>query len=264
MLINAIFIYVIAWVNFVNLSTSRATERAREVGVRKSLGAIKGLLLWQFLAEAFLVNGIALLIAFFIAGQLQEPYRQLTGLPLSLTSIFSTAVLGLPFILLLIPGFLTCLLLISIYPSKILSNFKTTEVLKGKSGLSNDSISIRRTLVVFQFVAAMLLVTGTFTIYRQIAFMQDQDLGMNMENNLVLYGPAMSSFDSTFINDFNDFKHELVSTPGIESVTASSRVFGQQMGRWFQIRNVLKPTVSNLSSNVINICPDYISQFQIP
>lgn len=263
MLIIAIFIVIIAWVNFINLSTSRATERAREVGVRKSLGALRGQLLWQFLAEAILVNGIALIAAIMITGLLQEPYRLLTGLPLTLNSLLTTPVLGLPFIVWFIPGFLFCLILISIYPSRILSGFQMREVLKGRSGMSNDSISLRRTLVVFQFVAAMLLVTGTFTIYRQIAFMQDQDLGMNMEDNLVLYGPSMDSFDSTFIDNFNEFKHELVSVPGIKSITASSRVFSQQMGRWFQIRNVSKPEVKNLSSNFINVDQDFITQFDI-
>ncbi|MEL6559270.1 MAG: ABC transporter permease [Bacteroidota bacterium] len=263
MLIIAIFIVVIAWVNFINLSTSRATERAREIGVRKSLGAVKGHLFWQFLAESVLVNGIALLAAIALTGLLQEPFMLLTGLPLSITSLLTTKVIGIPFVLLFVPAFVLCLVLISIYPSKVLAGFKTTEVVKGRAGLESDSISLRKTLVVFQFVAAMLLVTGTLTIYRQIAFMQDQDLGMNMENNLVLYGPAMASFDSAFIENFGQFKRELTATPGISSVTASSRVFGQQTGRWFQIRNVAKPEVKNLSANYINVDPDFITQFDI-
>jgi len=252
MLVIAVFIVIIAWVNFVNLSTSRAADRAKEVGVRKSLGALKGQLLWQFLAEAVLVNGISLAISILLVWALQEPYKGLTGLPLNMSSLLFSTIGGIPFVLLFIPGFLCCLIIISIYPSRMLSGFKTTEV------------TLRKAMVVFQFVAAMLLITGTITIYRQIAFMQDKELGMDLENNMVLYGPAMADFDSLFIENFNDFKQELMTVSGIRSVTASSRVFSQQMGRWFQIRSVSNPELKNLSSNFINVDHDFITQFEIP
>ncbi|MGB3464854.1 MAG: ABC transporter permease, partial [Cyclobacteriaceae bacterium] len=192
MLLTAIFLIVIAWVNFTNLSTSRATERAREVGVRKSLGASGLQLFWQFLAEAVLINGIALILAIVLVFILGEPYRSLTGLPLSFSDLLATTSGGIPYVLLMIPVFLLCLIIISIYPASVMSGYRTHDTLKGRSAGTRDAVGLRKGLVVFQFATALLLVTGTFTLNRQIAYMQNKDLGMDMENNLVLFGPSMA------------------------------------------------------------------------
>lgn len=259
----SLFILLIAWINFINLSTSRASERAKEISLRKTLGAVRQQILIQSFTECFLINIIALIISFGLVWMLQDVFRNLTSLPLKMSFFWTTEIWSLPFPIVFIAGFLLCLVLISFYPSIVLGRFKIQEVIKGRFGVGSDAILLRKGLVIFQFVATVLLVVGSITVYQQVSYMQNKDLGMNMENTLVLYGPSLTRWDSTYIDNFEEFKQDALRISGVQSVSSSSRLFSQQLGRIFQIHSARNPEVKNLTTNHMQVDHSFIEQFDI-
>jgi putative ABC transport system permease protein len=218
----ALFIIAIAWVNYVNLSTARAVERAREVGIRKVMGSQKLQLVLQFLAESFIVNVIAGLLALLLY-QLTFPFfRDLSGqpLPFDLTSdpSFWLLFLGLIGVGSLLSG---------IYPAFVLASFNPAAVLKGKFQSSSHGRVLRKGLVIFQFSATVVLIIAMCTVYLQVQFMRDQNLGMDIEQTLVLTGKQVNVPDSIFKQTSQALKTELLRDPSIRSVSRSQTVPGQ-------------------------------------
>jgi hypothetical protein len=175
LLLLALFILGIAWINYINLSTARATTRAREVGVRKAIGAGRGQLFGQFLLESVLLNAVGIALAFTLV-QLSLPFfRELTGLALSLT-LWNDWQFWAALAVLFAVG----TLLSGVYPALVLSAYQPIAVLKGKVIPKAGGISLRKSLVVLQFVASVTLLAGTFTIFRQMTFMRNQSLGVDI------------------------------------------------------------------------------------
>lgn len=223
LLIIAIFLVVIAWINYINLSTSRSLERAREVGMRKVNGALRKQIIGQFLLESVLVNFLAIVLAIAMVFLLSPSFNLLTGALLD----YSIAV-NLKFWIAILIIFIVGAFLSGIYPALLLSSFKPITIFQGISELKIGGLGIRRILVIFQFAVSLLLLAGTLTVYRQISYMKNSDLGVDIENVLVLRGPNVN--DSTYVETFNAFKSELVLNPDIEMVTASIVVPGRQPG----------------------------------
>ena len=221
LIIISIFVVVIAWVNYINLSSARSLERAREVGMRKVNGASRRTLLGQFLLESFIVNVLAILLALALVLLLAPAFIRLTGTPLD----FSLASNWL-FWLLLLAAFVAGSFLAGLYPAFFLSSFKPATVFKGVSELKVGGLGLRRVLVIFQFATSLLLLAGTLTVYTQITYMQNQDLGVDIQNVLVLRGPSVN--DSTYAEKFSAFKEEMRRSPDIEDITASIVVPGRQ------------------------------------
>lgn len=221
LLIIAIFLVIIAWINFINLSSSRSLERAREVGMRKVNGALQRQLVGQFLLESILVNLLAILMAVMLVMILSPSFNLLTGQQLDYSfganSGFWFAVLAI---------FVLGAFLSGIYPALFLSSFKPTTVFQGISELKVGGLGMRRILVIFQFTTSLLLIAGTLTVYSQIFYMKNFDLGVDIENVLVLKGPSVN--DSTYAETYSAFKSELERNPDIEMVTASIVVPGRQ------------------------------------
>jgi putative ABC transport system permease protein len=221
LIVIAIFLMAIAWINYINLSSARSLERAREVGMRKVTGALRKQLLGQFLIEYFLVSIIAMILAVLIVLAFESPFNKLTGeqldYSLASNSGYWSAVLGV---------FILGALLSGIYPALFLSSFKPVSVFKGVSELKVGGLGMRRVLVIFQFATSILLLAGTLTVYVQITYMKNHDLGVDIENVLVLLGPSVN--DSTYSETFSAFKSELNRDPDISMVTASITVPGRQ------------------------------------
>ncbi|MEK6480260.1 ABC transporter permease [Catalinimonas sp. 4WD22] len=174
--IIALFIIFIAWINYINLSTARAVNRAKEVGLRKVVGAYKIQLMGQFLFEALLVNLLAALIALLVS-ELSLPYfRQLIGKEL-LTNVWNHYTFLLSLLLFFVIGTLAS----GFYPALVLSGFKPAAVLKGKYRNSKSGTLLRKALVVTQFTASMVLIAGTFIVYHQLQYMQNKDLGISTD-----------------------------------------------------------------------------------
>ncbi len=220
----ALFVLAIAWINYVNLSTAKALERAREVGVRKVLGAIRGQLVRQFLAEAALVNLFAILAAMATVLLLLPWFNGLSGLSLDFSYLLKPWYLVL--ILLL---WLTGTLLSGFYPAWVLSSFKPVSVLKGKFTQGLRGIALRKTLVVFQFMASVALIAGTVIVYRQLSFMMSRDLGLDIDQVLVVERPGIAPRDrKAFSSAVDVFRDELKRSASVMGVAASGTIPGKQ------------------------------------
>ena len=234
MLIVAAFILIIAWINYINLTTSRAIDRAKEVGLRKVMGAFKSQLIKQFIFESVLITAIAGIVAVVIMTLLQSSFNKIVGHELSwklisghLTTqqlvIVGAALIGGA----IVSGF---------YPAFILSNYQPATVLKGKFTRSGKGNFLRKALVIFQFTASAALISGTLIVSRQIEFMNKADLGINLKDVLVVQPPELLAYDSTFIGRVEDFKNELTKIAGVVNATSSWRLPGDRLGRAFNIR----------------------------
>ena len=176
--IIALFILFIAWMNYINLTTARSLTRAREVCLRKIAGASRPVLILQFLLEAVILNLVALLFAFACMELLLPLFSRFAGLPFQQNSSQVTSWLGFMMGILFVTG----ALLSGFYPSVVLTTFQPVDFLRIRSGPSSREINLRRALVVFQFVIALSLITLTLAVFRQISFMQKQDLGIRIDH----------------------------------------------------------------------------------
>jgi putative ABC transport system permease protein len=186
LIIIALFIIVIAWVNYINLSTARSLTRAKEVGLRKTVGGSRKQLMVQFLFETLFINLISLGVALVLLRFTLPWFSQLTGIPLSFPFWAQS------WVWVVIPTlFFTGIILSGLYPVIALSSFKPIDTLRGKIGTSVKGISLRKSLVVFQYVIALTLITGTLTVFNQIKYMKNQDLGFDIEQTLVVKAPRV-------------------------------------------------------------------------
>jgi putative ABC transport system permease protein len=235
LLIIALFIIVIAWVNYINLSTAKSMERAKEVGIRKVSGATKNGLVRQFLTESLLINIIALLVAVLIVVLVQNSFNNLIKHNLSLSYLFQKGLSGYNIIAFLVALIVTGILVSGFYPAFVLSSFKPISVLKGKFVTSAKGIVLRKVLVVGQFAVTVALIIGSIVVQKQIQFVSKQDLGMNMDQILIVNGPRLSTFDSAYMNRVNSFKEELKRLPHIKGATNTDRPFGNELARAFNV-----------------------------
>lgn len=219
LLILAMIILVVAWVNYINLSTARATERAKEVGIRKVVGAYRKQLIGQFLGESLLVNLLAVVFALLIIDYLEPTFVQITGVPVSSNFWQDGGFWAMAGII-----FLAGTLLSGFYPAFVLSSYNPVLVLKGKISRSVQGRKLRKGLTVFQFAISMVLIGGTLTVYQQIRFMKNQDLGIDIERILVVQSPRVSDSEK----DVNLFKQKALSHSQVMSFSKSACLPG-----WF-------------------------------
>ena len=219
--IVALLVLLIAFINYINLATSRSLERAHEVGVRKVSGALKSDLIYQFLTESGVLNLLALVISLSFVFLALPFFKQIMQSPLQ-PDFFLILIL---FIILFVTGSLFTGLLPAIY----ISHFSPGLVLKGKKPTgSRWIIRLKNYLVVFQFTISIVLIIGTLTIYRQINFMRNHDLGFNIDGLIVIDGPRIlrTRTIETNINSLESFKDEVKGLSTVSSITASSSVPG--------------------------------------
>jgi putative ABC transport system permease protein len=219
----AVLVIVIAWINYINLTTAKSIERAREVGVRKVMGSFRSQLIQQFLSESVLLNTIAIALAIGAVMLLTPWFGELTGRAIGY-ELFAT-----PLFWLFIAGLLVFGSVLSgIYPAFVLSSYKPVDVLKGRFSKSSRGAVFRKGMVITQFVASITLIVGTYTVYQQITFMRQQKLGLNIDQTLIITTPAVS--DSTYENKYQVFKETILKYPEISSFSSSTSVPGEQPG----------------------------------
>ena len=204
----AILILLIACVNFMNLSTARSSNRAKEVGVRKVLGSLKKSLVAQFLTESILISFIALILAIGIAWLLLPYFNQLSGKELG-RNVFAN-----PW---LFPSLIALMLVVGViagsYPAFYLSAFNPVEVLKGKVSKGFKSSWLRNGLVIFQFFISIMLIVGTIVIYNQLKFIQSKYLGYNRNQVLIIKNTHSLG------NNAKVFKDEILQMAGVQNAT---------------------------------------------
>lgn len=249
----AAFILMIAWINYINLSTARAMERAREVGIMKTVGARRSELIVQFLLESVVVNVIAvffaLILALFFIPQLGDVLGKKLVLDLSDARLW--VVLGLLFI----SGSAAS----GVYPAFIMSSYKIGAALK----TAREDFSLRKVLVVFQFACSLLLLAGTLVVYRQVSFMKSQDTGFQMNQMLIVPGPGTINWDDAK-RLLAVFKDEVKKIKGVEAVTTSGALPGAGYNWGADIYRVGKEKSDFRLGFVVWVDPDFLSTYDIP
>jgi putative ABC transport system permease protein len=263
LLIIALFIIVIAWVNYINLSTARSVERAKEVGVRKVIGAAKSQLVRQFLTESFLINIIALVLAFALLFLLQPLFNILVGHQLSFSYLFAKSLGGYAVTFGLLGLLLLGIFVSAFYPAFVLSSFRPILVLKGRFTSSKKGIVLRKGLVIGQFAITVTLIIGSFVVYRQILFMNSQELGLNINQVLVVSGPGLTPDDSTFLTRENSFMQQVKQIPGIQGAAVSWNVVGGETGRSFNIRREGQDNTVHFTMRHNGISAGWLSLYKI-
>ena len=206
----ALFVLLIACVNFMNLSTARSGKRAKEVGIRKVMGAEKKFLVYQFLGESVMMSFFALLLALLVAYALLPFFNNLTQKNLTL--------FGKPELWLWIAGLtLFSGMLSGFYPAFYLSSFRPISVLKGRLLNNFSAITIRKGLVVFQFTISICLILGAVVTIKQLNFLDNQQLGFNKNQQIIL--PLQ---DKNAIKNYDAFKNELLKNPAVKNITSGS------------------------------------------
>jgi putative ABC transport system permease protein len=229
--IIGLFIIIIAWVNYINLTTSRSMERAREVGVRKVVGAARWNLIKQFYTESAIVNLIGLLISLVLIELLKPAFSELTGVPKDYKFWSETW-----FILFVIGTYFIGTFVTGMYPVFALSSFKPIQVLKGKLISISRGFNLRKSLVVFQLMISIILISATFAVFSQLRFMRSQELGFDIEQTLVIDIPK--AIDSTFTKRKETFKQEIAKLTGIKGVAFSTEVPGRKI--WWDNGGIFK------------------------
>jgi putative ABC transport system permease protein len=208
----AVLILLIACVNFMNLSTARSANRAKEVGIRKVAGSTKGHLIVQFLTESILLSLIALVLALGIAVLLLPMFNQLAGKSLHPDVLFSGRFLPVLILLVLVVGCLA-----GSYPAFYLSSFQPIQVLKGKIAAGFKSSWLRSSLVVFQFFISIGLIVSTLVIYRQLHYIRNKEVGFNRDQVLVIHDTWSLGQDGT-----TNLRKSLLTLAGVTDATVTS------------------------------------------
>jgi putative ABC transport system permease protein len=218
-------ILIIAWINYINLSTAKSMERAMEVGLRKVVGATRWQLVWQFILESFIINGLALALSVVIIITGAPYFDQLVGKNISGAFLSSGLLQQWQFWGILLGVFILGAIQVGAFPAFILSAFRPILVLKGKLQQSGKGVFFRKALVTCQFALSIMLLAGTIVVYKQLHYMQNRELGYNKDQVMVVKSPAV--FDSTFNTRVNYFKAELLRNAAISHMAPSSEIPGK-------------------------------------
>jgi putative ABC transport system permease protein len=206
----AVLILLIASVNYTNLSTAQSASRSAEIGLRKVLGANKTQVFNQFISESILFTIVAVVLAVVFSVLLLPYFNQLSGKALSSSTLFEPATLIALFVLAIIVAFAA-----GAYPAFILSNVKLIKVLKSGFSFSAAGGTLRKSLIVLQFVISLFLITATIVILKQLLFIKNKDLGYNKEQVVVL------PLDQKMLAGYDDLKKAMTNNPNVVSIAAA-------------------------------------------
>lgn len=252
----AFFVLALAWINYINLSTARATIRAKEIAIRKVTGSNRGALLGQLLSESFLMNLIALVFTLGLLALVAPLMEPLTDFGFSLSQLLN------PKLLVLITGvFIVGSIGSGIYPALVLTRFQPVKVLKGSFANSKEGLFLRKFLVVFQFMVAILLLAGTLTVYRQINFLRDRDLGVNIDQVLITSMPNLR--DESFWPDYDRFKNRLLQSADFTYITSTNDIPGNFLNRVELIKRPEQPESEAKINKLFWIDFDFVELFDL-
>ncbi|QHT67039.1 ABC transporter permease [Rhodocytophaga rosea] len=255
----AFFILLIAWINYINLSTARAIDRAKEVGIRKVSGSTQWQLIIQFMYEALFLNIIAIILSLTIVQLSQPLFNELTGKPLTIL-LLRTHFVWAAILLIFMAGAGVS----GLYPAFILSSFRPAVVLKGRLTGSFKGAFLRKSLVTFQFAASVALIIGTFTVYSQLDYMRNKDLGMNISHLLVIKAPVIQGEELKFVENVEVYKNDMKQYPAVQAITASQTIPGIGYN-WYSsgFRRQSDPENPANKYNVFYINNDFLETYQI-
>ncbi|RRQ50391.1 ABC transporter permease [Maribacter algicola] len=252
--IIGLFILIIACINFMNLATARSLERAKEVGIRKVIGANKKGLVYQFLGESLTMVFLASVLGIALVFLCLPAMRTITGKPFLTEEIFdsSTVLLyaGMAFIIGLLSGS---------YPAFVLSSFKPSSVLKGVFRTSQNGNRLRKGLVIFQFSLSIALIASTVIVYFQLGFMLDKNLGFDREQQLVID----FNWDGEVLDNMETIKSEFMELPEVVSVAGSRTVPGSHFPAAGTSIQTQEGQMKNFDPFLYEIDFDFIPHYEI-
>lgn len=250
----ALFVLFIAGFNFINLTTAFSLKRAKEIGVRKVLGASKKQLTFQFLTDAVVLAIVAFLLSIFLTALLLPSFNQLTGKTIS-TGIFDhIKYLGLLFMISVFIGLLS-----GSYPAFFLSRFQGIASMNGKLANSVKGLFLRRVLVIAQFTISIILIVATGIVYKQLNFMMNENLGFKKEHNLVID----FHYDRRITDRIEMVKSELTRIPGIQYASVSSAIPGRPNKKFPTTIEGINHEKKELQSDAYFIDYNFLKQYGI-
>lgn len=264
LLVVAFLTLIMAWVNYINISTAISTERSKEVGVKKAIGAVQPLLIKQFLFESSLLNAVSLLVGIGLAALLYPFFTRTIGIDLPIT-FFNEPILWLFFIAIFFFG----TFLSSFYPAFALSSVKPIGALRGNlfKSASRSKIDMGKALLVFQFASCIALTTGALVLYSQIDFMRNRNLGFSVSQVVVVKKPMI---DNDFVaadsvlrtSKIEVFKNKLLEFPRVKVVSASSHIPGDEI-TGDNIRRQGSSMKDSYSIKILSVDDDFLKTLEI-
>jgi putative ABC transport system permease protein len=252
--IIGIFILVIAIINFMNLSTARSMERAKEVGIRKSIGAGRKSLIFQFLGESLIIVLLAALVGFALVSVSIPLMNELTAKEFELNSLINWQTIPVVLATIVIIG-----LLAGSYPALVLSSFRPVSILKGINKSNARGVNLRKTLVVFQFSLSIALIAGTMIVYSQMALLLDQDMGFDKEQMVVLD----FNYDGDVTNVSASIKNEMEAIPGVSSVAFSRSVPGSHFPNAYTTLEMAEGEMVGQAQPIFQVGLDFIDHYNL-
>jgi putative ABC transport system permease protein len=243
-----IFILLIACVNFINLTTARSAERAKEVGIRKVIGADRMQLARQFIGESILTCMLAFFVTLFLCAWTLPVFNQLAGKQISEGIFAQWPNVAFLFLLSLLVGVLA-----GIYPSLVLSSFKPVSVLKGRLAMGTGDVLLRKGLVVFQFTISITLIVGTIVVYSQLRYMKNRELGFAKDQEIII--------NTNFDKNKDVFRQSLKNIPGVLSTTYSSSVPGSGNNSAYSTVENKNGEMQKSNIDLYFVDYDYIQQY---
>lgn len=245
--IAAALILIMAWINYIGLTTARSLERAREVGIRKVLGSSRAQLVKQFLVESLLYNVAAFVIMIVVVNLVLPSFSSLVG---------RNFTISFELLLYIVPlGVLGS----GLYPAFVMSSYQPAKILKGSFRSSATGNILRKGLVVVQFATSVILISGTLVIYQQLDHMLKTPVGVDLDQVLVIEGPIVT--DSLYDSKFQNLKNEVSEFSGVESIAASSAVPGRAPRSGSSVRLTRQSSADFRSFDVMFVDHDYAKTF---
>lgn len=246
--VTGIFLLVLAVINYMNLATARSAHRAREVGIRKIMGALRSHLIFQFLGESILLTVFSAMVSLALATTVLPFFNEMTGKAFETADFLSPVILLVVLLIIVIVGLGS-----GLYPSFFLSSFTPARVLKGASTKGTGSSGhLRRVLVVFQFAISIVMILGTIMVYRQLNYLHTKDLGFDKE-----YVLSIKNDNNAITPLLQTYKNELLKNPNVQSVTATLSKPGG-LRPIISVRTASTPEGEDLTAAGINIDFDYL------
>lgn len=251
--IMAYVILIIAFINYINLTTTKSIDRSREVGIRKINGARPSQLIFQFLLESFIINTIALVLAIVLVITASWWLPEFLINNGSRGLLFDKALYMLTSAVLLIG-----MLIAGIYPAMILVRLNPITMLKGRFSFSVRGTLLRKAMVAFQFTASLLLIAGTIAVYRQLNYMNTQSKGVGIDQTIVIKTPAKTT---DYKQKIQSLKNAFQGIPGVTTVTASGAVPGKHVGKSLANRRFGASTTEERTYEMLKVDHDFMQAY---
>lgn len=256
LLIVAIMVLAIAWINYINLTTAKSLEYVKEAGLRKMFGATRVQLCMQHLINALALNATALFAAVSIS-QLAQPFvSRITSVPLDV-NLFSDGFLFFSIFSFVLFGSI----LSGLYPALILSGRNLNQLVKGKFWNGAKGKFTKKSLVIFQFATSATLTALTLVVFMQMDHMQNKDLGMNIDQTLVIKGPANK--DSTYVSQWGAFVNKVAAYSHVKAIATSTSIPGQELGWGRDLYATSKSRDQDAAVNIIATGPVFFDLYDM-